>query len=211
MAYPTELWGLIGIWVGAVLTVAIYSYMLYKESPLYRLAEHVYIGIAFAVQAIVAVQNTNRIAVTPLLSGQIVFIIPLLLGLGMYTVFVEEYRWISRYSIATLVGVMLGVITSGTLVPNIINQVASTITPPSGTGMMDWFNFFYVGIGTICSVSYFLFTREHTGILAPTARVGRLVLMLGLGVMFGNTVLFRMSMLSGRIEYLLQVLKIIPM
>jgi hypothetical protein len=211
MAYPTELWGLLGLWVGAVLTVAIYSYMLYKENPLYRLAEHIYIGIAFAVTAVVAVQNTNRIAVTPLLNGQYVFIIPILLGLGMYTVFVEKYRWMSRYSIATLIGVMLGVVTTGNLVPNIISQINSTITAPSGTTLMDWLNFFYVGIGTICALCYFLFTREHTGVLAPTTRLGRLVIMVGLGVMFGNTVLFRMSMLSGRIEYLLQVLKIIPM
>ncbi|MCW4048759.1 MAG: hypothetical protein NWE89_03380 [Candidatus Bathyarchaeota archaeon] len=211
MAYPTELWALTGLWVGAILTVAIYSYMLYKENPLYRLAEHVYIGIAFAIVAVVAVQNTNRIAVTPLLNGEIVFIIPLLLGLGMYTVFIEKYRWVSRYSIATLVGVMLAVVTSGILIPNIINQVASTITPPMGSTMMDWVNFFYIGFGTICSVSYFLFTREHTGILAPTARLGRLVLMVGLGVMFGNTVLFRMAMLAGRIEYLLQVVGILPL
>ena len=172
MAYPTEIWGLLGIWVGAVLTVAIYSYMLYKENPLYRIAEHIYIGIAFAITAIVAVQNTNRIAIQPLLQGNFVLIIPVLLGLGMYTIFLPEYRWMSRYSIATLVGVMLGVVTSGTLVPNIINQVASTITAPSG-GTLEWFNFFYIGIGTISSVSYFLFTREHTGILKPTARVGR--------------------------------------
>jgi hypothetical protein len=211
MAYPTDIWGLIGIWVGAVLTVAIYSYMLYKENPLYRLAEHIYLGIAFAITAVVAVQNTNRIAITPLLRGQVVFIIPILLGLGMYTVFADEYRWISRYSIAMLVGVMIGVVTSGTLIPNIVNQVASTIAAPDGSSMMDWFNFLYVGIGTICALSYFLFTREHKGILAPTARIGRLIVMIGLGVMFGNTVLFRMSMLSGRIEYLLQVLKIIPM
>jgi len=211
MAYPTDIYGILGLWVGAVLTVALYSYMLYKENPLYRLAEHIYIGIAFAITAVVAVQNTNRIAITPLLKGQIFFIIPIILGLGMYTVFVEKYRWISRYSIATLIGVMLGVVTSGTLIPNIINQINSTITAPTATTMMGWVNFVYVGIGTICSLVYFLFTMEHKGVLAPTARVGRLIIMVGLGVMFGNTVLMRMSMLSGRIEYILQVLKILPM
>jgi hypothetical protein len=211
MAYPTNIWGILGLWVGAVLTIAIYSYMLYKENPLYRVAEHIYLGIAFAITAVVAVQNTNRIAITPVLNGQFEFILPILLGLGMYTVFIEKYRWVSRYSIATLVGVMLGVVTSGTLVPNIINQINSTITAPTGSGIGDWLNFFYVGIGTICALSYFLFTREHTGVLAPVSRIGRIVVMIALGVMFGNTVLFRMSMLSGRIEYLLQVLKIMPM
>ena len=44
----------------------------------------------------------------------------------------------------------------------------------------------------------------------PT-RIGRLFIMIGLGAYFGNTVLFRLSMLAGRAQFFLQVLKIIPM
>lgn len=35
--------------------------------------------------------------------------------------------------------------------------------------------------------------------------------MIGLGVFFGNTVLFKLAMLIGRAKFLLQVLKIITM
>jgi len=35
--------------------------------------------------------------------------------------------------------------------------------------------------------------------------------MIGLGAYFGNTVLFRMAMLSGRAQFFLQVLRIAPM
>ena len=208
--YPTELTGLVGAWVGLVLTVGLYSYMLYKENPLYRLTEHIYLGTAFGVIAITAVKNTQRVAIQPLLGGEIVYIIPIILGLMMYATFTKEYRWISRYPIAALVGTMLAVQITGVLKPNIINQLVTTITPPTDTSAMGWFNFLFTGIGTICALSYFLLTREHTGVLEPTSKVGRWLIMLGLGTMFGNTVLFRMTMLSGRIEYILKVLKMIP-
>jgi hypothetical protein len=35
--------------------------------------------------------------------------------------------------------------------------------------------------------------------------------MVGLGAYFGNTVLFRLTMLTGRAKFFLEVLKIIPM
>ncbi len=76
---------------------------------------------------------------------------------------------------------------------------------------MSWFNFVYIAIGTFCALCYFLLTHEHAGALQHPTRIGRWLLMLGMGGMFGNTVMFRMAMLSGRAEYLLQVLKIIPM
>ena len=76
---------------------------------------------------------------------------------------------------------------------------------------MDWFNFVYIAIGTISSISYFLLTYEHKGVLQHPTRIGRMFFMIGLGAYFGNTVLFRLSMLSGRAQFFLQVLKIIPM
>ena len=45
---------------------------------------------------------------------------------------------------------------------------------------------------------------------APT-RVGRLFIMVALGACFGNTVLFRFTMLTGRAQFFLQVFKLIPM
>jgi len=50
-----------------------------------------------------------------------------------------------------------------------------------------------------------------TGTMKYPTRIGRLFIMIGLGAYFGNTVLFRLSMLAGRAQFFLQVLKIIPM
>jgi len=211
MAYPTEPAAMLGLWIGAILTIGLYSYMLYKETPFYRLVEHIYIGAAFGVRAVTAVKNTWRVAINPLFGGDILYLIPIALGIGMYTIFSRKYRWVSRYSVATLVATMLGVQIVAMLKPNIISQIISTITPPSGNALMSWFNFLFVALGVFAATSYFLLTHEHTGALAPITQIGRYLIMLGLGAMFGNTVLFRMSMLSGRIEYILQALGLIPM
>ncbi len=211
MAYPTAPLEVLGLWTGWLLMLMIYSYPLYKENIVFRWAEHTYIAVMLAVNLVMMVTNVNRIAIQPMLQGQIHYIIPIILGLAMYTLLVADYRWISRYPIAVLVGAGFGLGMRGVLIPNLLDQVVSTITPPAGGAAMDWFNFIYIAIGTICAVSYFLLTYEHTGALRYPTRLGRWFIMIGLGAYFGNTVLFRLSMLSGRAQFFLQVLKIIPM
>ena len=211
MAYPTEMSGIIGIWLALACMIMIYSYMLYKETPIYRFAEHTFVGVSFGVTAVTTINNSRRVAFVPLLQGEIIYIIPILMGILMYAIYIPKYRWLTRYSIATLVGSMIGVQMRGALTAPILSQIISTITPPTGADLMSWFNFVYIAIGTFCALAYFLLTHEHTGALQYPSRIGRYLLMLGMGGMFGNTVMFRMAMLSGRAEYLLQVLKIIPM
>jgi len=189
----------------------IYSYPLYKENVAFRWAEHTYIAVMLAISLVVNITNVNRIAVQPMIGGEIHYIIPLILGFAMFALLVADYRWVSRYPIALLVGAGFGLGMRGVLLPNILDQVVSTITSPAGGVAMDWFNFIYIAIGTITAVSYFLLTYEQTGTLRAPTRIGRLFIMIGLGAYFGNTVLFRLSMLSGRAQFFLQVLKIIPM
>ena len=124
---------------------------------------------------------------------------------------IPEYRWVSRYPIALMVGAGFGLGMRGTVKPNILDATISTITAPSGGTAVDWVNFLYVAVGLICAMAYFLLTYEHTGVFAAPTRFGRLVIMIGLGAYFGNTVLFRFTMLTGRAQFFLQVLKIIPM
>lgn len=138
-------------------------------------------------------------------------IVAVILGFMMYALLHPAYSWISRYPIAILVGSAMGLGMASTIPPNIISQVVSTITAPTTGAPKAWFDFVVIAIGTICATLYFLLTYEHTGALKPTTQIGRWFIMLGLGAYFGNTVLFRLSMLSGRAQYLLQVLKIIPM
>lgn len=210
--YPTTPAGIAEIWTSFLLTLAIYSYPLYKENRLYRFAEHTCIAFALAVLTLGNIDSLIRGPVLPSITkGQILLVVPVILGFAMYSQHHPKYSWISRYPIAILVGSSIGLSMASIVIPRITSQVINTITIPATGGVEAWFNFVYIALGTICSTLYFLLTYEHRGMVAYPTRLGRLFIMLGLGALFGNTVLFRMSMLSGRVKFLLQVLKIIPM
>jgi hypothetical protein len=211
MAYPTAMWDVIGLWTGWVLMLMIYSYPLYKENPVYRFAEHLFIAVFLAINVVTNFSNVMQICVTPLLQGDFLMIVPLIVGILIYTMLIPEYRWVSRYPVGLLVGAGFGLGMRGTIGPNIQDAIVSTITAPSEGGAMAWINFLYIAVGLICSLMYFLLTYEHTGVLQAPTRVGRLFIMIGLGAYFGNTVLFRLTMLTGRAQFFLQVLKLIPM
>ena len=211
MAYPTATLDVIGLWVGWLLMLMIYSLPLYKENVTYRFAEYTYVGIALAITVITNFIYVVRVAINPLLGGEILMIVPLVLGCLMFTMLIPEYRWLSRYPIALLVGAGFGLGIRGTIGPNLQDAIISTITAPTEGGAMAWFNFAYIAVGLICSIMYFLLTIEQTGVLKAPTRIGRLFIMVGLGGYFGNTVLFRFTMLTGRAQFFLQVLKLIPM
>ena len=211
MAYPTAPLDVIGLWIGWLLMLMIYSLPLYKENISYRFAEYLFIGVTLAITLITNFSNVMKMCITPLLGGDILMIIPFVLGLAMFTMLIPKYRWVSRYPVALLVGAGFGLGIRGTIRPNIQDAIISTITAPTEGGVMAWFNFTYIAVGLICSIMYFLLTMEHTGILKAPTRIGRLFIMIGLGAYFGNTVLFRFTMLTGRAQFFLQVLKLIPM
>lgn len=211
--YPTDMPGIIGLWTALILMLMIYSYPLYKENKAYRFAEYTYVAVAMAIGIIVTLDSLIRTQLTPLVTeGRFILVIPVILGFMMYFLLVPDYRWVSRYPIAILVGSSMGVGLSSTIIPSILNQIINTIQHPGAAATaVDWFSFVFIAIGTICATMYFLLTYEHKGPIKHATQAGRYYIMLGLGAYFGNTVLFRLSMLATRAQFFLQVLKIIPM
>lgn len=58
-------------------------------------------------------------------------------------------------------------------------------------------------LGVISTLVYFYFSKEHTGALGVTARVGIWFIMIGFGAHFGYTVMGRVSLLIGRVQFLI--------
>jgi hypothetical protein len=99
----------LGIWVGAFLTLSFLS-ILFKENPFYRLAEHLYVGLAAGQAIVMGWLNVKNMAITPLTKeGRFVVIIPLALGILLYSRFLpSQVRWLNRIPSAFLVGVGTG-------------------------------------------------------------------------------------------------------
>jgi hypothetical protein len=62
---------------------------------------------------------------------------------------------------------------------------------------------FLLVIGVLVSLIYFFFSKEHKGALGVGAKVGVWFLMVSFGASFGYTVMSRMSLLIGRVYFVL--------
>ena len=94
--------------IAAALTLCVFSF-LYKDNPFYRFAEHLVVGISAGYW--VALMYTRVILPNlwqRLADGKWWYVLPLLLGLMMWTRLVKRWSWISRYPIALYLGVGAG-------------------------------------------------------------------------------------------------------
>ena len=74
-----------GIWVAGLVTLAIISHV-WKENPLYRSAEHLYVGISAGHAVVVAWGNIRDTAQSQCRrKAETIWIIPILLGVLLYT------------------------------------------------------------------------------------------------------------------------------
>jgi hypothetical protein len=63
-------------------------------------------------------------------------------------------------------------------------------------------NLALIFIGTIAVLLYFFFSKAHTGAYGKFVDVGKWYMMVGFGASFGLTVMARISLLIGRIQFL---------
>jgi hypothetical protein len=198
---------IIGIWVAAIFTLAIYSF-LYKENPLYRLAEHLVVGISMGYSIVIAYTRVllPRL-IEPLAAGENwLLLIPGFLGILYITRFFPKIAWLSRYPIAFVMGTAMGVGFPLSMKALVLRQLEATMLPVYTSGMsID----LVIGnvvliLGTLAALIYFFFSKPHTGWFFGTgSRIGIWVIMVGFGATFGFTVMGRVSLLIGRIQFLL--------
>ena len=188
----------IGITLASLLTLAIYSF-LYNDNPFYKLAEHIFAGISAGYYVgLVWHSIIKQQLIAPLLhQHQYLFIIPGLLGILMFTRFVPKISWISRISLAFVIGNTAGI--------TLIQQLHGIVIPQTRSTFLDVSNIsgLVMIIGVITTIIYFYFSKEHKGILGLGAQAGIWFIMIAFGASFGYTVMARVSLLIGRVEFLL--------
>jgi len=199
----------IGLWLSALFTIGIYSF-LYKENPLYRFAEHLVIGVSLGYFMVI---TWTRVlyprVVEPIANGEPnawVLFIPVILGLLYITRFFPQIAWLSRYPMAFLMGAGMGIGFPLSMKASVLRQLEATLIPIYETGM-SWE--IVVGnavlvLGTLAALIYFFFSKPHKGPFFGTgSKIGIWVIMIGFGATFGFTVMGRISLLIGRIQFLL--------
>jgi hypothetical protein len=192
------------LWLMAFVTLALFSFM-YKDNPFYRIAEHIFAGLTAGYQ--VGLVWDSVILQTlwdPMLGGKWWLFIPGLLGFLMFTRFTTKYSWLSRISLAFVMGVTAGIFIVSQLHGLVLPQMQNTMLPLfNGDGFGATLLTIIIVVGVISTLIYFYFSHEHTGALGVTAKVGIWFIMIAFGAHFGYTVMGRVSLLIGRVQFLI--------
>jgi len=212
------------LWLGAFLTLCILSF-LYDDNPFYRFAEHLYVGIATAYFMVVGFWSTlvpnlfgklspeitgNIIDGLKSLDAEYIFIIPFILGIMLLLRLSKRLGWVSRMPIAFIVGATCGLNFVRYFQSDFMLQIQSSMDTliVLDNGEFTWaafqqtFSHMIVIVGVITALMYFFFSKEHKGWFGHASKFGIWILMLAFGAAFGYTVMGRIALLVGRIEFL---------
>ncbi len=182
--------------VAAFFTLSIFSF-LYKDNPFYKFAEAVFIGVSMGYAIPLVYEN----AFIPFVYRPIFIehnfwiILPSLMGIMYIFRFSKNFSWLSRYPI------VFGMAIVGMGVPmsmhsSVLVQMRSAMLP------LDNINTALIFLGTITILMYFFFSKAHKGVYGKITNVGVWFMMVGFGASFGYTVMARISLLIGRIQFL---------
>lgn len=192
------------IWIGALMTLMIYS-LLYRENPLYRIAEHAFLGLATAY-GLYAVWKDILFPkwLEPIRKeGQWMWALALVPGLMYYTIYSRRLNWMSRMVMTTMMGFTAGLYFrewAGQYMPQIANSFRPLFQTSPPFLLFD--NIVFI-VALVSVMTYFFFSFEHRAKpVRASADLGRWLMMIAFGAMFGSTVMARLSLFIGRLSFM---------
>lgn len=216
---------LISALVGLILTLMIFSYLI-GDSPLFRIAVYLFIGVASGYAATVV---WHQVLVPKLFAqlqtgnpNQLLLIaIPLVLCLSLLAKLIPRISWIGSIAMAILVGVGAAAAVGGALLGTLIPQAQAAMAAldfRSAASGADALLGLVEGVvmlaGTTFTLASFHFgasrapdgTVKRNRILEIIAWVGRLFIAITLGVLFAGVY---MSALTAMIERLSSIINFV--
>lgn len=204
----------LGIWVGAILTLVVFSYVL-GDNPLFRMAQAIFVGVAVGYGVNVAV----NLVLIPRLFAQLsepsnflVYIWPLILGIFLLLKVRTAWASLGNISIAFLFGVgaalAIGGALSGLLVPQIA-KTAVSLSPFQDFGTFIGNCLLVIGtIGALLTFRFVTTQQKSVGqafdvIAQGWSRVGRWFILIAFGAIFADTAVSRVSILISRFYFLM--------
>jgi len=204
----------LGVWVAAFLTLAVFSF-LYKDNPVFRFAESLFAGVSLGYYVTVAVDQTLKPNLFLPLSKSFAengdLLVAGVLGALLYMRYVPRIGWVARYGLAVYVSYYIGVEFTRKIPGEVMPQMARTIQPLNQWSFASLSAFLtspsflslLAIVGTYSVLVYFFFSREQGPVTKRISRVGVWFLMVSFGAAFGFTVMGRVALLIGRLNFLL--------
>lgn len=197
-----------GLWMAVFFTFSIFSF-LYKDNPFYKFGEQVFVGLSAAYWLVylfysIMLPNLFTKLITDF-KGNIILLIPATLGIMMLLRIIPKTQWLSRFPIAIMIGTSAGINMLRYTKSDMLSQISATmINPFNAASTSAVIGNILLIVGTICGVYYFYFSKKQEGISAVPSKLGIWFLMISFGASFGYTVMARVSLLIGRLEFLLK-------
>jgi hypothetical protein len=210
---------LIGLWVAAILTLIVFSYLL-ADTSLFRLAEHVFVGVAAGYGILMAwysVLSPRFAAFLKEPSQNLAFAFWCLVGLLLFVQRVRSLSWFSRVPVAYLFGVGTALAIGGALAGSLLPQLGAltiSISPRhlggGESGLQLALYQVVLVIGALGVLLYFNFTTQKgaplSGIWLRVARTwgvwGKWMILIAFGAIFAGMITSRMTLLISRLQFL---------
>ena len=215
----------VGIWVAAILTLCIFSF-LYRDNPFYKVAEALVVGVSAGYWMVVGfwdvivpnllanlfpewIQSWAMPGITPVREETWwLNAIPLVLGVMLLWRLFPRGAWVSRWPLAFIIGATAGLRLVGYIQADFLGQIRNSIVPLVVTETLGRSAFWVsldnilLTVSVLACLVYFFFSVEHKGAVGGVSRVGIWVLMITFGAAFGYTVMGRIALLAIRLEFL---------
>jgi len=196
----------IWVWVAVFFTLSVYTF-LWKDNPLFKLAESVTVGVGMGFAIVqwwdLSLKGRFWIPLTTDFSHRFHLIIPAILGILMITRIIPKLSWLSRYALAFTMGAGSGFALPRVIQTSILQQLYATMLPIDFSLHGILYNIVII-VGVLSGLMYFFFSKEHKGVFGGIANVGIWFLMVGFGATFGYTVMARLSLFIGRVLFILK-------
>jgi len=195
----------ISMWIAALFTIWIYS-IAFRDNVFFKFAEYTYVGAAAGHGIVYAFDNVQRYGWVPLSRGYYLYILVFVLGLMLFTRYHKRYYWLSRYPMAAVVGLGVGLSMRALISAQLVDQIAATAALKIvGVDTSTAFNNALFIIIVVVVTYYFIFSfpKLHAGKMGVIPKLARLAMMGSFGYAFGNSALTRYQMVFGRFDFLM--------
>lgn len=162
------------MWIEVLITLLCMSF-LWRDNIGFRLIIRFIIGVGAANGVLVTYNNLQGVVWAPLMAGQFIVIIPVILGLLLFARLIPKYSWAARYPVCFSSGVGLGLMFGTMISAQFKALILQTITElVNAVGFEGQINAIIVALGFVTSISYFLFTvGKNSPILKASSKLGR--------------------------------------
>lgn len=226
--YPLAPEEIVGIFIGFLLTLFIFSYLL-GDNALFRIASHIFIGVSTGYFAVIIILNVIWpkiiLPVTdliPLSRQSLLNLVPLLLSLILLTKLTPVWRGYGSPIMAFLVGTGVAIAIGGAVMGTLLPQVSATtdLFDRQLTGIEQGSYWVLISesililIATLSTLIYFQFNvKNQAGNLngrvtwqQRVSSLGEIFIAITFGAIFAKILIAALTAFVGRIDEIITTL-----